>query len=223
MSLLLRSGGGFKPTAISDLTLWYDYADASTITEAGNQVSQVDNKSGINNSIQSTGANQPIYGTTTLNGLNTMYFDGSKFMVTENNVVIDSNITVFIVLNNSNTLGANANFFRGVNDIGAVTYINTVAGNKYAMFNGSVLLSSTSAVNDTSVLTSVFNGVNSELRRNGTQIASGSTGFGSTTRQLQIANLLTDSEYGEFIYYNRVLTNQEITQVENYLLNKWGL
>lgn len=214
----------FTPTNIADLSLWYDFADESTVTTAGNQISQVDDKSiNGNNAVQVTGSSQPLYGLTTLNGLNTANFDTNKFLTTQNAITIDSNITVFMVVSNINRVGTNANLFRDSGNASAVTYINQGSSDQYAMFNGVTLQSATSAVNDTSVLTSVYNGVNSELRRNGTQIASGDTGISSLVNTLQIANATTNGQYGEFLYYNRVLTTQEILDIEEYLLGKWGL
>ena len=215
---------GFSPVDLVSLGLWYDFSDASTITESGGFISQVDDKSSNNNhAVQAVGGDQPIYNTTTLNGLNTALFNVSKFMTSLNSITFDGNITVFIVFNNMGTVGINNNFFRASTNAGAVTYINSTSSNRYAMFNGAVLQSSTVASNDTAILTSVFNGVNSELKRNGVQIASGNTGVLSVTQTLQLANDFTNGEIAEFIFYNRVLSSSEILKIENYLSNKWGI
>lgn len=61
--------------------LWYDAADATTITESGGAVSQWDDKSGNGrHATQGTGSFQPVTGATTLGGLNVIDADGAKYM-----------------------------------------------------------------------------------------------------------------------------------------------
>ena len=56
---------------------WWDASDASTITESGGAVSQWDDKSGNDrHAAQGSGAQQPSYGGSTLNGLDLITFDG---------------------------------------------------------------------------------------------------------------------------------------------------
>ncbi len=63
------------------LPLWLDASDASTITQTSNNVSQWADKSGnANHAVQATGANQPVTGSGTINGLNTLTFTTSKRM-----------------------------------------------------------------------------------------------------------------------------------------------
>jgi hypothetical protein len=59
------------------LKLWLKASDLSTIISALGAVSQWNDKSGnLNNLTQATGARQPTTGTTTINGKNTLSFDG---------------------------------------------------------------------------------------------------------------------------------------------------
>lgn len=68
--------------------LWLDAADASTITLNGSNVSQWNDKSGNNNHVvQSTAANQPAYGTRTLNGKNVVEFSGNQMLFSTESVV----------------------------------------------------------------------------------------------------------------------------------------
>ena len=63
----------FSPSELSNMKLWLDAADASTITHSSNAVSQWNDKSGNgNHAIQSTSDNRP---TTISNGIQ---FDGSN-------------------------------------------------------------------------------------------------------------------------------------------------
>lgn len=71
----------FVPTDISGLILWLDASDTSTITESSGAVSQIDDKSGEDNHFtQATGGQQPTTGTTTINSLNALQFDGGDYM-----------------------------------------------------------------------------------------------------------------------------------------------
>ena len=85
-SLLVRSqlSGNWTPDELgTDLTLWLDASDASTITESGGLVSQWDDKSGNGNHvINTTASTQPDYLTTGWNGKPTVSFTrtGQEFL-----------------------------------------------------------------------------------------------------------------------------------------------
>lgn len=73
------SGVPIVPDDLLGLILWLDADDASTITDAGGgAVSQWEDKSGNDYHVtQGTGGSRPITGTRTINGLNTLDFDGT--------------------------------------------------------------------------------------------------------------------------------------------------
>ena len=76
----------FSPIDLSP-TLWVDASDETTITESGGAVSQWDDKSGNGNHLkQASSTFQPITGTHTLNGRNTIYNDGADFLDTDSAV-----------------------------------------------------------------------------------------------------------------------------------------
>lgn len=67
----------FNPLNIPNLVAWFDASDSTTITASSGAVSQWSDKSGNGYPItQSTAAAQPTTGSTTLNGLNVITFDG---------------------------------------------------------------------------------------------------------------------------------------------------
>lgn len=73
------NNNSFTPLDIPGLVLWMDASDASTITQTAGSVSAWYDKSGNGYiATQATGANQPITGARTLNGLNVLNFDGSS-------------------------------------------------------------------------------------------------------------------------------------------------
>lgn len=62
----------------------YDASDTSTISHTAGAVSSIANKTGGAALEQATGANQPLTGTVTQNGLNTIKFDGTDDVLTVN-------------------------------------------------------------------------------------------------------------------------------------------
>jgi hypothetical protein len=94
------------PFSPLDLTpsLWLDAADTLTITELLGSVSQWNDKSGNGyNVVQASGANQPITGTRTVNGLNVLDFNGTSHrldrLVSPTQLVstVDGTFTAFAV------------------------------------------------------------------------------------------------------------------------------
>lgn len=91
------SQSNFSPSDLANLLLWLDASDEDTITESAGAVSQWDDKSGNNNHLtQSTANDQMTTGTRTLNGLNALDGDGSEFMDV-NNISVSSSLTIMII------------------------------------------------------------------------------------------------------------------------------
>lgn len=80
LSVVTQSEYGFDPRGITNLYLWLDAADTSTITASGNAVSQWNEKiTGLNVS-QATSTAQPQTGVSALNGLNVIDFGGNDYL-----------------------------------------------------------------------------------------------------------------------------------------------
>ena len=83
----------------SDLVLWLDAADASTITLNGSTVSQWNDKSGNGrNATQATSANQPVYTTNAINGLSVLTFANTPKSFVMPSGVYATNPKVFVVI-----------------------------------------------------------------------------------------------------------------------------
>ena len=80
LSRQIAEGGETRLWTPADTTTinWFDADDASTITDGGGLVSTWADKSGGAHDLTATA--QPQTGITSINGLNTLYFDGSDFM-----------------------------------------------------------------------------------------------------------------------------------------------
>ena len=75
----------------------------------------------------------------------------------------------------------------------------------------------------------VANGSSSSIYRDGSSFASGTVGTTSVTTGFRLAERNLTGSYVikgslfEIIVYSRVLTGGEITDVETYLADKWGI
>jgi len=79
--LAIGVGRQWSPSDVTT-TVWYDAADAATITENGGKVSQWADKSGnLNHMVQTVIEKQLSTGSGTLNGLNVLSNDGSGYMI----------------------------------------------------------------------------------------------------------------------------------------------
>ena len=89
----------WTPSAtLSELLIWLDAGDTSSIQETGGVVSQWNDKSGSGNHLTPNGSSDPMSGTATLNELNVIEFDGNDILTTDSlNDVSNSDQTWFIV------------------------------------------------------------------------------------------------------------------------------
>lgn len=229
-----RSGTGaskkFSPSQLTGLTGWYDPSDTSSITSSGGSVSQINDKSGsANHATQGTAANQPITGTRTINGLNSLDFDGSN-----DNLVLPPAMyplatgawTYFAVFQSDVSSGA----ARIVVGSTAGTVNHGIYGFGYNARQGT----GQTAITPYSTTNADLNGHIYVGRRSGTFVeAFGDNGdYGSLNTAADAAlsafvigssASTMDGRLGEVIMYNRALTDAEVNQIGAYLQSKWGI
>lgn len=110
MRLILASGGGssaqWTPSAITT-ALWYDAADATTITLDSGVVSQFNDKSGNGKHlVQATASSRPTPVSSGQNGLDTMSFDGGdQLQLTGQSDIGTGAIHIFQVWKAGSSLG----------------------------------------------------------------------------------------------------------------------
>ena len=231
MAALAPAPPPFTPAALANLSVWLDAADTSSIVHSLGAVSQWSDKSGNNfHAVQAIAARQPRTNLVTINGLNTIDFDG-----TSHTMPLSSG--TFGI-----TAGANTIFVAGRIDVvkeqaffnGQVSAANTF---NVSPFNGplSARHSSTTSI----ALGSAVAGdrILVALRRDGTTQTAwrgGGTGvtnlsatsFTMTTMTLGalvLTNRPLNGQLAELVWYARALTNTEINQVGGYLGAKWGM
>jgi len=243
------SGDTWKRAAMStwldlpvstNVELWLDANDSSTITLNGSTVSQWDDKSGNNYHIsQATASNQPTYVTSVLNSKNIVRFDGVNDIMSNASaqpVAGSASRTIFYVFScNSTFNGSNYEYglYFGLAspvDGGVIAISQELAvrvSNGYRIFNQS---------NDDgshAIISAVQDGTNVSnysMWKNGSALSATTT----RSRALNIgpgihlgahpviANWF-DGDIAEVIVYSSALSTSDRESVESYLSNKWGI
>jgi hypothetical protein len=220
----------YSPLSISGLVLWFDAADAATITSSAGAVSQWNDKSvsGII-ATQATGTKQPTVLTAAQNGLNTIGFTASNFTQLDFNsaVNVDPNYTIIAVFKRSavNTVGLHVGHLT-VTNYGGVYYSdnNIYATNSSGYASGAPGTASNATYN---ILTAVISGATGVLRFNRAAFTSpftASGGFGATYNTMGFTFNLgsSNASVAEVIVVNRALSSPEYTTAENYLNTRWA-
>ena len=234
-----------KPTDIANLVVWLDASDDTTITkDASNFVSQWDDKSGNgNNMAQATSANQPVWTQGSISGKSVIRFDGTddNMSVQTNAFSGDQEYTVFAIFK-ADAFGGPFNLTRTMWSIGvggggsrgqSIFSLNK-GTNVEVNRLGAWTTFATSLVLDTPTMATVrydAGGGTDELWIDSVAqaVSSSSAGtylFNNGIFRLGITTVTNNPAYysgdlGEIILFNRALTTQERTDIENYLNDKW--
>ncbi len=233
VQLFLQNKWFYNVAGVTSPALHLDASDETTIAETGGSVSQWDDKSDNERHVtQGTGSKQPATNSTTINGLNSIDFDGTADAMAFSSVVTASDWTVFTILD--------------IVDNGSVSqalmgsFSSPVEILKIAQYNGTNKLGFTetgaSPVDGASTIDSPY-GTPALVswRRSGNDVIMKSGATEDTLARvdpdLHLDYLgsfngtsdLTKGGIGEVLVYDRLLTTNEITAVETYLQDKWGL
>ena len=230
------NAGVFRFSDLPGLLAEYDFSVVSSITDAGGgAVSQVLDRSGNGHTLtQPTGAQRPITGTRTVNGLNVLDFDGLSHnllapaglygLSAGNNTTVivfqadlAGNTTQRIVQGQDAGTGR---YIAGITDTGAV-------GQNNAAGTGSVTEAWTK---DAAVNTLCFTRNGSRVYVNingGAGTVSGSLGTSLTMTSLVIgAQSATlnrfDGRLCQIAFYSRALSDPELNLVGSSMRLKWG-
>lgn len=237
----------FSPFDLQPIA-WFDASDTSTIVGSGSplKVSQWTGKSANTlNLTQVTSTAQPSSGISTINGLNTITFDGNDRLA-----VLDANFfsnrdgaTVFIIAKGTVASAGNKALLTVRTSSGDAARAQILAVSGQIQTGGRRLdadlyqsvNASTVADNTPFMAGAVFDWANAQLYTNIngvlTQRVGGFQTAGFTSNTLDdigigqnprsTGNTFTGS-IGEIIVYPRVLLSAERVNVENYLRAKWG-
>lgn len=221
----------FSPLDIADIGVWFDAADASTISHTAGSVSEWRDKSpAAIIASQATATNQPTTGTRTINGLNAIDFDGSDdgmSLSSGANSLFAQPVTYFFA-------GATDTFagriILGQNEASRHCYIRSTAssGNKFQYMRSGGQTNSAEQVSDTNphIVLGYDDGATLFLSIDGNAPVSGVAAPSNqtlTVPQLSRIAASFDGAMGEIIIYKRNLSTAEKNQVLAYLSAKWGI
>jgi hypothetical protein len=223
----IAGGDAFDPLTITNLVGWWDASDTATITASSGAVSQWDNKASTSPArdlIQGTGSAQPTTGTRTQNGLNVLDFDGGDWIYNAGTyAILPATIAVVAATdnpdNNDRRLTGNPN--------GQGNFIRVSGG---VWGSGAWPSISSAVADDTTPRYVVYTQASGSqlLRIDGSQVGSNTfappddiTRLGLGARSDGLAPW--DGWAAEYIVYDSVLTGTDLSDLETYLADKWGL
>jgi hypothetical protein len=239
--LLRPRATGFDPRTVSNLQLWFDGADSSTITTVSGNVSEWKSKVGGRTSTQTTANNRPEYRASGMNGKGALYFDGTNDQLdtTYNANALTGYVTYAIaVIPDQVMVDTKANFepvLFARNSSANGIHVNTSSNPKRwtmswrnAGFNSSI---GGAVANSSQVVLANIDATTFRVRVNGTQGTQSGTfasGSNETSALFQIGRDGNQGRYfagvvAEILLYDKALTASELLAIERYLARKWGV
>ncbi len=203
-----------NPSSVSGLTLWFTGDSIQMITPPF--VDKIfDLSSSLNHALQTDTSFQPVIINTYLNGRQAIQFDGINDFLRFN--LIPDIRTVFWVIKENSTATLNFRALLG----SSLTYDFYRSGYTLwdATFTSNFILAGETRINS-----NVINGLTTSMPNNYSIISLITTGNVQADNFSNDRNLLRtwDGELAELIVYNQPLTIAEVTQVEQYLGNKYA-
>jgi hypothetical protein len=231
----------FDPLDTPDLEIWYDVNDAATITKSSNLVSQMTDKSGNGHTV-SEATNKPLWVDKKLGNKPVIQFDGINDALRSALIPELQGITAFtafLVGNNGTPIVWHGEDFANRTEIIGGSTPSIVVSNGG---NASGAMTATGILSGTGMrIDGIYNGGASgnanraklmltsdpkTLTFTGTIPATTENNASSTFAIGVIDNaspIYFQGEFAEFLFYTRVLTDGEISDIQDYLSHKWGL
>lgn len=222
---------------LTGLQMHYD-ADAplTIIKDSQNRVSQWRDRSGFNrHAVQATDINKPTWQLRKIGGKPAVVFDGINDFMTMGDGTLSflntSSITMFVAFNRPDT-PVNKPVFGGTGAVTRGNFVvqyNSATSFKVGFQNDDAnALVPNVATGTSEVYTFTFDALTSGkiIRRNGVEeLEAAGTGSLNNMVGQALGRYLTtygNFELGEVALFNRVLSTQEILDVETALMIKWG-
>ena len=236
--LIVREGGApFSPANLSSLNLWLDASDSSKIAvSAPNIVSTVTDKSSNGYVFNAGGSGSVGTNIGNMNGLNTIEFDGSSYLLSSTPFIIGNNFSMFVVAGIDSVNSVNDSLISMGRAAGPTWQIDAGAGSSnfnIRLFGGNLTTKnfSTSHEPGPAVFEFVFNlsAGTAEVLLDGVSLGTTpyNAGTGASTSLAiftnRALNRKLDGRVGEVVATSSVLTNSQRQKVEGYLAEKWGL
>lgn len=227
----------------SNNVLWLRSDRGTSTTTNGNPLSGWNDFSGnANHSAQATGANQPLYILSGINGLPTIRFDGNDFLTVPDADNLDNTngVTIFVVAKPDVVSNPAKGLVSKRVDSSTERAYSLFIGensNSYIIFDAgnNRIRGSSSYTSDPQIFSAVYNGSlgsnQSKIFSNGTLYTQGTgpSSIGNTSSNLHIGILNPGYAQGlagdisEVIIYRRTLNFAERSIVEAYLGNRYNI
>ena len=231
-------------SSITDLEIWYDGTDTSTFVPTGimdeDPINQWNDKSGNQHNLNfSGGNNKPSFESSDLQNTHeyVQFADGDLMSI--NPITALSGATAFTVFLIARTSDISTNDPQILTSTENDELSIQIASNGAVSFqaatgNVSTTATSTVAQDDWYVFTLVYNGTNNIVGRvnDGSTVVAGGAAAGPSALNAGSTYLYVGGnssggtfigDVGEVIMFKRALNSTEYANVENYLINKWGL
>src|SRR6056300_573443 len=231
--------------SITDLEIWYDGADESTIIPTGIQdeddINQWNDKSGLAHNLNfSGGNNKPTYESSdTQNSYGYVQFADGDLMSINPLASLDEaqQFTVFVIARSTDLATNSPQVLTSTENGELSIQIDTdgTARFKIGAQNGTTA-NNTVQVNEWNVFTLVYNGATNIVGRvnNGTTIVDTSSGTPANGPAQMAASSYFYvggdntggtfiGDVGEVVLFKKALNSTEYANVENYLTTKWGI
>lgn len=229
--------GNWNPSRISNLQLWLDASDPSTLLQSsggslasadGDPVGQWLDKSGnLRHAVQSSGTNKPALKLSVKNGKSVLRFDGVNDSLNISTISIAQPFHVFFVCTPSSV----GNFFHSSGQAqvrtGNASFLTPASS--IAAFSGAVLTTTNYFSSGISIIGQyVANGSNSKLYKNGSLSVSGNAGTQGISSNLTLGAYNTPqdfitADFLEFLIFSNELNATDRSNVEFYLNAKWSI
>lgn len=226
---------GFLPSDVSNLELWYDADDATTITDTGGLVDQWDDKSGNSRNLISSGTDRPTI--TTDSGDAAIQFSGAEFLSVTGLSTFNTSgeASIFAVMRQTVTTGTQSFFVIANSSNDDIPLNRTQSGSATrSEFDGTTQSRVDLAVSIDTLRRYIVarhdSANNSDIVNNlgnsATDISTG--GLAQNAEKVFVGR---DRFAGNFFngflmelgYYSRRITDLERTDIEDYLASKWSL
>lgn len=234
----------FAPNQYSDLILWLDAYDSSTITKSSNRVSQWTDKSSVGNTVtQGTGSSQPLYVASAINSRPAIqFYDDStvRYLFKNDATTLDyTALHGFIVFQRVADMGATETQFGKWSPTGSLREFRSVvtSGDGYSFqttANGTTVV----AANTSGAISLATNQIGefnwpgsttiNATRNNGTNATNTITSIFAGTAPLSVGAHGNAGEpfagyIGEIILYKTALSTAQRLTVLKYLAQKWAI
>ena len=240
----LDSVGSFLPNTYSNLVLWLDAHDSSTLTKSANRVSQWTDKSPAGNTVvQATGGSQPLYVASAINSRPAIQFrdDGStRFFFLTDAVSLDyTALHGFIVFNRLTDLGASETQFGKWSPTSNLREFRSLINSSdfYALqttSDGSTVVAAnvSGAVSTSTNYIGEFNWPGSTTinatKNNGTNVSNTITSVFAGAAPLTVGANGNGGEpfagyISEILLYKAALSTAQRLQILKYLAQKWAI